>query len=152
MILLRAPFSILTLPVLTTVLPSMTLPLWHYDVDNPEDRQMGVQLWQRVCPSFRKLRVVLQYASQIACARRAERITSDILAETLRLILIPQLPSLRQGPREPRRSQGSQNPQDGVGMVGATGPYEAASEQRPPRQQPSKRPPRRVSPNENQPV
>ncbi len=133
--------------VLTTVLPSMTLPLWQYDVDNPADQQMGVQLWQRVCPSFRKLRVVLQYASQIACAREAERITPEILAETLRLILIPQLPSLRQGPREPGRSQGSQSPQDGVCAVGATGPYEAASEQRPSKRQ-AKRPPRRVSHNE----
>ncbi|MBF6613029.1 MAG: AAA family ATPase [Chloroflexi bacterium] len=139
--------------VLTTVLPALTLPLWHYDADNAEDRQMGAQLWQRVCPSFRKLRVVLQYASQIACARGAERITQEVVAETLRLILIPQLPSLRQGPRELRGpqgskgSQGSQGAPDGVGVVGATGPYEAASEQRPPR-----RPPRRVSHNENESV
>lgn len=144
--------------VLTTVLPALTLPLWHYDADNTEDREMGAQLWQRVCPSFRKLRVVLQYASQIACAREAERITSEILAETLRLILIPQLPSLRQGPHEPRgprgshESQGSESPQEGVHAVGATGPYEAASEQRPPRQRPPKRPSRRVPPNENESV
>lgn len=124
--------------VLTIVLPALTLPLWHYDADNAEDRQMGAQLWQRVCPSFRKLRVVLQYASQIACARGAERITQEIVAETLRLILIPQLPSLRQGPHEPR-DQGSQGPQEGVHEVGATGPHEAASEQRPPRQRPPKR-------------
>jgi DNA transposition AAA+ family ATPase len=107
--------------VLTTVLPALTLPLWRYDANNPEDRQMGVQLWQRVCPSFRKLRVVLQYASQIACARGAERITQEILAETLHLILIPQLPKLRQGP------------QNGVSQNGGAGPYEAASEERPPR-------------------
>lgn len=115
--------------VLTTVLPALTLPLWHYDADNPEDRQMGIQLWQRVCPSFRKLRVVLQYASQIACARGAERITEEILAETLHLMLIPQLPRLRQGP------PGSQAPQGGVSTTGPheTGPYEAASEQRPAR-------------------
>ena len=73
---------------------------------------MGVQLWQRVCPSFRKLRVVLQYASQIARARQAERITAAILAETL----IPQVPTPRNAP--PPSPAGS---------------YEAASEQRPPR-------------------
>ncbi len=128
--------------VLTTVLPALTLPLWQYDADNPEDRQMGIQLWQRVCPSFRKLRVVLQYASQIASARGAERITQEILAETLHLILIPQLPKLRQGPQ---------------GGVSTSGHYETASEQRPPRQRPPrqrppKRPSRRVSPNENEPV
>src|SRR5206468_3739861 len=105
----------------------LTLPLWHYDASDPEDRQMGIQLWQRVCPSFRKLRVVLQYASQIACARGAERITQEIVAETLHLILIPQLPKLRQGPQGPQDQQGPQN------GVSTTGPYEAASEQRPPR-------------------
>ncbi len=107
--------------VLTSVLPALTLPLWHYDVDKPDDRQMGTQLWQRVCPSFRKLRVVLQYASQIACTRGAERITQEILAETLHLILIPQLPKLRQGPQGPRNE------------IATTRPYEAESEQRPPR-------------------
>jgi len=113
--------------VLTTVLPALTLPLWHYDADNAEDWQMGVQLWQRVCPSFRKLRVVLQYASQIACARGAEQITSEILAETLHLILIPQLPKLRQGPREPQALR------NGVSATSEAGSYEAASEQRPPK-------------------
>jgi DNA transposition AAA+ family ATPase len=102
--------------VLTTVLPALTLPFWHYHVDDPTDCEMGTALWQRVCPSFRKLRVVLQYASQIARARQAERITSDILAETLRLTLIPQVPA----PRQPSAAPSS-------------GPYEAASEQRPPR-------------------
>lgn len=109
--------------VSTTVLPALILPLWHYDADNPDDRQMGAQLWQRVCPSFRKLRVVLQYANQIACARGAERITQEILAETLHLILIPQLSSPRQGPQMPQS------------RVPAPGPYEVASEQRPPSSQ-----------------
>ncbi|MBF6613395.1 MAG: ATP-binding protein [Chloroflexi bacterium] len=93
--------------VVTTVLPALTLPLWHYDANNPTDRDMGAQLWQRVCPSFRKLRVVLQYASQIAGARGMEFITAEILAETLRLILIPQVPVLRQGPQRP---QGTHTP------------------------------------------
>src|SRR6266699_1418947 len=64
----------------------------------------------------RKLRVVLQYASQIAHARQVERITPDILTETLRLTQIPQVPAPRQRP-----------------TPSSTGPYEAASEERPPR-------------------
>jgi DNA transposition AAA+ family ATPase len=126
--------------VLTTVLPTLTLPLWHYEVDNPDDREMGAQLWQRVCPSFRKLRVVLQYASQIAGARGAERITQEILTETLRLILIPHLPVLRQGPQGPQNQQGPQSPVSATG----TGPYEAASEQRPSRQPRQTPPPARA--------
>ncbi len=102
--------------VLTTVLPALMLPYWQYRSDDADDREMGVQLWQRVCPSFRKLRVVLQYASQIARARQAERITPVILAETLRLTLIPQVPA----PRTPPPSS-------------PAGSHEAASEQRPPR-------------------
>jgi DNA transposition AAA+ family ATPase len=101
--------------VLTIVLPALTLPYWRYQADNTADREMGIQLWQRVCPSFRKLRVVLQYASQVARARQAECITPDILAETLRLTLIPQVPAPRNPP--PASPPGS---------------YEAASEQRPP--------------------
>ena len=103
--------------VLTTVLPALTLPYWHYHVDDPADREMGTALWQRVCPSFRKLRVVLQYASQIARARQAERITPAILTETFRLTLIPQVPTPRKMPAPAPES----------------GPYEAASEQKPPR-------------------
>ena len=61
--------------VLTTVLPALTLPYWQYRADQNADREMGTALWQRACPSFRKLRVVLQYASQIARSRQVERIT-----------------------------------------------------------------------------
>ena len=103
--------------VLMTVLPALTVPYWHYQSDNPADREMGIALWQRVCPSFRKLRVVLQYASQIARARQAERITSEILTETFRLTLIPQVPA-------PRKK---------AAPAPESGPYEAASEQKPPR-------------------
>ncbi len=101
--------------VLTTVLPALTLPYWHYHADDQADREMGITLWQQVCPSFRKLRVVLQYASQTARARKVERITSDILAETFRLTHIPQVPQRHQPPAP------------------ETGPYEAASEEKPPR-------------------
>ena len=100
--------------VLTTILPGLKLPYWQYRPEDSADQQMGIQLWQRVGPSLRKLRVVLQYASQIAQARQAERITPEILAETQRLTLLPHLPP----PRQP---------------APAAGPYEAASEQRPPR-------------------
>jgi DNA transposition AAA+ family ATPase len=103
--------------VLTTVLPALILPYWRYHVDDSADREMGIALWQRVSPSFRKLRVVLQYASQIARARQADRITPEILSETFRLTLIPQVPPKRQ-PRAPAPE---------------SGPYEAASEERPPR-------------------
>jgi len=103
--------------VVTTVLPALTLPYWQYHLDDATDYEMGIALWQRVCPSFRKLRVVLQYASQIARARQAERITPAILTETFRLTLIPQVPA----PRTP------------LAPAPERGPYEAASEQKPPR-------------------
>jgi hypothetical protein len=101
--------------VLTTILPALTLPYWQYQVDDSADQQMGAQLWQRVSPSFRKLRVVLQYASQIAHARQAARITPEILVETQRLTGLPHLPAPRSRPAP------------------ASGPYEAASEEHPAR-------------------
>ena len=102
--------------VLTTVLPALTLPYWQYRADENADREMGTALWQRACPSFRKLRVVLQYASQIARSRQVERITPEILTETYRLTLIP----LVLPPRQMTSSDES-------------GSYEAASEKKPPR-------------------
>jgi DNA transposition AAA+ family ATPase len=105
--------------VLTDVLPALTLPYWQYHIDNDADRDMGIQLWQRARPSFRKLRVVLQYASQIARARQAERITPEILPETLHLTLIPHIPSPRHKPTST------------LSTANSAGPYEAASEQRP---------------------
>lgn len=101
--------------VLTTVLPALTLPYWQYQADESADREMGTLLWQRVCPSLRKLRVVLQYASQIAATRQAKRITSEILTETFRLTLIPRIPAPRS-----------------VTSTEERGSYEAASEQKPP--------------------
>ncbi len=101
--------------VLTTVLPAFTLPYWQYHADDSADREMGIVLWQRVGPSFRKLRVVLQYASQVARTRQAERITPEILTETFRLTLIPHAPAPRT--IAPTHEQGA---------------YEAASEQKPP--------------------
>jgi DNA transposition AAA+ family ATPase len=81
--------------VLSIVLPAFILPHWQYHADESADREMGILLWQRVAPSFRKLRVVLQYASQIAGTRRVKRITSEILKETFRLTLIPHVPAPR---------------------------------------------------------
>jgi DNA transposition AAA+ family ATPase len=105
--------------VLTTVLPALTLPYWQYDVTSSADREVGILLWERVAPSFRKLRVVLQYASQIARARQAERITPTILKETFRLTLIPHVPPPRPiAPADPPEEHG---------------PFEIASEQKPPR-------------------
>jgi len=137
---LHMEFSPLTQEeVLTVVLPSLKLPRWQYDVDNPLDREMGTQLWQRVSPSFRKLRVVLQYASQIADARGAERITPEIMMETLRLTLIPQLPTLRQGPQGKQGAQGSGSTPSSPSSVSSfapsssSGSFEAASEERPSR-------------------
>lgn len=101
--------------VLTTVLPALTLPYWQYHIDESADREMGTLLWQRVCPSLRKLRVVLQYASQIAATRQAKRITSEILVETFRLTLIPHVPAPRS-----------------VTSTEERGSYEAASGQKPP--------------------
>lgn len=116
--------------VLTTVLPALTLPLWQYHADNPSDQEMGAQLWQRVCPSLRKLRVVLQYASQIACARGAERITAQILAEALQLILIPQLPGLRRGPKDPQGLHNANRPQTPHSQEGEQNEQSEPGEQR----------------------
>lgn len=71
--------------VLTTVLPQLVMPYWQYNPEHPEDLAMGTDLVKRAGPSWRKLRVALQNASQIAKRRKAERITPAILHESYRM-------------------------------------------------------------------
>jgi hypothetical protein len=67
--------------MLTIVLPRLVFPRWTYDPGCPEDYAMGKDLWSHARPSFRKLRVILQIASQVACLdESAPRITTDFLS------------------------------------------------------------------------
>jgi len=113
---LRMTFRPLALDeVLDVVIPGLVFPRLIYDKSNEEDRAMAVTIWERVHPSFRKLRAVLQVSSQIAVQRGAKRITSDIVREAF---------TLSQGPDRPRRSAAAD------GASGQGGPLEKESEQR----------------------
>lgn len=62
------------------VLPRMHFPHWTYDPHNPEDVALGQEIWSRVKPSFRELRIILQYASIIAQRDpKVTKITSHFL-------------------------------------------------------------------------
>ena len=68
--------------VLTTVLPELQIPRWHYDPKNPDDLEMGTYLVKRVGPSWRNLRQAIQNAAQFAIRKQEERITLKMLRET----------------------------------------------------------------------
>ncbi|MBU0492759.1 MAG: ATP-binding protein [Chloroflexi bacterium] len=63
------------------VLPGLTIPLWSFNCQDGTDRAMGERIWKMVSPSMRRLRNLLQLASQIAEAYDAPRITNDIITE-----------------------------------------------------------------------
>lgn len=70
--------------VLTEFLPGLVFPGWKYDPDDAVDREMGVFIWERVSPSLRKLRNIIQLASQTAIALKSEKITIAHIKESMK--------------------------------------------------------------------
>ena len=75
--------------VLQTILPQLIMPRWSFDPSSEDDYAMGKGLWEWVKPSFRNLRTVLQYASQLAELHWKDRITRDILKLSYQMSPIP---------------------------------------------------------------
>jgi DNA transposition AAA+ family ATPase len=75
--------------LLATVLPQICLPCWMYDGQSDDDLELGLLLWQHIGSSFRKLRVILQCASQLAQTMGSERITAETLHTVFQLTAIP---------------------------------------------------------------
>ncbi len=67
--------------VLDTVLPNLVFPHWKFDPHKESDRKLGELIWQMVSPSLRKLRNLLQIASQIAEVKQKPYITKAIINE-----------------------------------------------------------------------
>ncbi len=69
-----------------TVLPNLVLPHWHFDPADSADRALDTLLWRRCAPSLRRLRDVLQVASEIADMNgepRVSRATIETACEWL---------------------------------------------------------------------
>lgn len=71
--------------ILHTILPQLVFPGWTFDPKNEKDLAMGQELWEKVRPSLRDLRAMLEYASQIAEIHKAAKITPKILKEVYRM-------------------------------------------------------------------
>jgi DNA transposition AAA+ family ATPase len=67
--------------ILDLVLPNLVFERWEFNPDNPTDRAMGERIWEMVKPSLRKLRNLLQIASQTAKAYETPRITPEIIEQ-----------------------------------------------------------------------
>lgn len=82
---LRIPFvSLEESEILETVLPQLTaIPRWKYCAENPDDQQMGRDLWHRVDPSLRDLVSVLDAASQLAEIYGQPKVTPEVIDEAL---------------------------------------------------------------------
>jgi len=63
----------------TLILPQLVFPHWRFDPDDQHDLVMGRHIWKIVNPSFRKLRNLLQTASQIAEFTGKDWITRELV-------------------------------------------------------------------------
>lgn len=70
--------------VLNEFLPDLVFPGWQYDPENAVDREMGVFIWERVRPSLRKLRNIIQLASQTAKNFNETKITIEHVKESMK--------------------------------------------------------------------
>jgi type II secretory pathway predicted ATPase ExeA len=70
--------------VLNEFLPGLVFPGWRYDPESVADREVGIFIWERVGPSLRKLRNILQLASQTCVACKAEKITLEHVKEAMK--------------------------------------------------------------------
>lgn len=66
------------------VLPNLVFRCWQFDPEDEEDRSMGELICDRVGGSFRKLRNLLQVASQMARHYDAPRITPDMIGDAFK--------------------------------------------------------------------
>ena len=105
--------------VLQTILPALTLPYWSFDPTSATDLKMGKELWASVRPSFRSLRVVLQYASLYADMLGGKPITTKIIKESRQTIAF-----LKRQKEEDETGEQETPPED------VPGPHEEESEQR----------------------
>jgi hypothetical protein len=73
--------------VLNKILPQLIFPRWQFDPSSAADIKMGMELWERCRPSFRRLRTALQFASVLAEIHEKERISLTILRQTFQMLL-----------------------------------------------------------------
>ncbi len=106
--------------VLQVVLPGLVFPRWIFDPQDEADRAMGKHILKRVGSSLRKLRNLLQIASQIAIQDRAPRITLETIDEAFQW----------SATQEDKRRLNKQNEADQVAQENSPGSYERDSERR----------------------
>ncbi len=73
--------------VLNKILPQLIFPRWQFDPSSAADIKMGMELWERCKPSFRRLVTVLHYANCLAVKYEKKRISRTILRQTFQMLL-----------------------------------------------------------------
>jgi DNA transposition AAA+ family ATPase len=76
--------------VLNVILPNLVFPRWEFNPSDEADCLMGQMIWDMVKPSLRKLRNLLQIASQSAESFGENRITSSMIQEAFRWSATPE--------------------------------------------------------------
>lgn len=67
--------------VIQIIMPQLVFPHWEFTGQSEVEQVMGEQIWKMVRPSMRKLRNLLQTASQLAEYNKASVITVDIVKQ-----------------------------------------------------------------------
>jgi hypothetical protein len=84
---LHMTFSPLTTEeVLHVVLPQLVFTGWVFDPHNDSDLALGNEFWEAVCPSLRRLHMVLSCASLLAQHQGEQLITAKMIHQAFRLM------------------------------------------------------------------
>mgnify|MGYP006306373273 FL=1 len=67
--------------MLEVVLPNLVFPHWEFNYENHDDQVLGELICDMVGPSLRKLRNLLQIASQMARHYEQQLIDTDMIIE-----------------------------------------------------------------------
>jgi DNA transposition AAA+ family ATPase len=79
---MKVPFEVLDKDeVLNDFLPQLIIPRWSFNPGNPQDREIGLYLWERAQPALRRVRKILRLASKVAAVDKADHIQLDHIKE-----------------------------------------------------------------------
>jgi DNA transposition AAA+ family ATPase len=79
---MKVPFEALdTDEVLDSFLPQLVIPRWSFDPAHPQDREMGLYIWERTRPALRRVRKIVRLASRVAAVDKVDRIQLDHIKE-----------------------------------------------------------------------
>jgi DNA transposition AAA+ family ATPase len=90
---MKVPFEALdTDEVLDNFLPQLAIPRWSFDPANPQDREIGLYLWERARPALRRVRKIVRLANRVAAVDKVDQIQLEHIKEAFAIDPDDELP------------------------------------------------------------